>query len=126
MHDAILVGIGTALNDDPQLNGEYDVFQSRSRHADSLSTIARHLPPRSEPYNLPRPVILDNNLRLRPICKLLKNFQQGNGRRPWVICSDTFAEGKRERKQQLEEAGARVFELPLSINRTCFLELVNS
>lgn len=73
MHDAILVGIGTAVNDNPQLN-------------------ARHLPSRSPfvgqqyAYNLPRPVILDPQLRLPTTCKLLDNYQRGNGRRPWVLC----------------------------------------
>ncbi|SJL02327.1 related to RIB7-HTP reductase [Armillaria ostoyae] len=73
MHDAILVGIGTAVNDNPQLN-------------------ARHLPPRSPPfgqeyaYNLPRPVILDPQLRLPTTCKLLDNYRRGKGRRPWVLC----------------------------------------
>ncbi|KAE9393156.1 hypothetical protein BT96DRAFT_999695 [Gymnopus androsaceus JB14] len=73
MHDAILIGIGTALNDDPQLN-------------------TRHLPAREpnptnghhNPYNLPRPIILDSYLRLPLHCKLLKNYVEGRGRRPWA------------------------------------------
>lgn len=114
MHDAILVGIGTAVNDDPQLN-------------------VRHLPqPTSTPYNLPRPVIIDTHLRLPTSCKLLRNFQNGIGRRPWIICatdesqlrSTDNSEGTRdqpaykiaqtERKKALEEAGARIIEIPPS------------
>jgi len=100
MHDAILVGIGTALNDNPQLN-------------------ARHLPPLSyegkRKYNLPRPIILDTHLRLRLDCKLLANYKAGVGRRPWVIGAVSAAgqDGNdaaawRGRKAALESAGARV------------------
>ncbi|KAK0190631.1 dihydrofolate reductase-like domain-containing protein [Armillaria mellea] len=94
MHDAILVGIGTAVNDNPQLN-------------------ARHLPPRRPPsgqehvYNLPRPVILDPQLRLPTTCELLDNYQRGKGRRPWVLCThEPQAAG--ERLEALQAAGALV------------------
>ncbi|KAJ3496641.1 hypothetical protein NLJ89_g10456 [Agrocybe chaxingu] len=97
MHDGILVGIGTALNDDPQLN-------------------VRHLPPPSgsDHHHLPRPIIVDTHLGLLPTCKLLANFQNGTGRRPWVVCSSIAPEGdrdKQERKEMLEEAGAKIIEL---------------
>ncbi|KAF8527380.1 bacterial bifunctional deaminase-reductase [Hysterangium stoloniferum] len=95
MHDAILVGIGTAMNDDPQLNGN----------------TARHLPPRNVPYALPRPVILDSELRLPLHAKLLKNYQQGTGRRPWIICHDVSSADKALRQQLLEKAGAMVFTI---------------
>ncbi|KAG2045132.1 dihydrofolate reductase-like domain-containing protein [Suillus americanus] len=91
-HDAILVGIGTALNDDPQLN-------------------CRHIPEDERPSHLPRPVILDANLRLRPDCKLLKNYQEGRGRRPWVVC-DANLTSDDGRKFALEDAGARVIGVP--------------
>ncbi|KAH8099832.1 bacterial bifunctional deaminase-reductase [Cristinia sonorae] len=101
MHDAILVGIGTALNDNPQLN-------------------TRHLPPLPEDaaykYNLPRPVILDTHLRLRSDCKLLNNYKAGVGRRPLVVTSayartSDEADAWTERKANLETAGARVIEI---------------
>ncbi|KAF8078983.1 dihydrofolate reductase-like domain-containing protein [Lyophyllum atratum] len=96
MHDAILVGIGTALNDDPQLN-------------------ARHLPPLSDEakHNLPRPVVIDTRLRLPPTCKLLTNYQNGRGRRPWVICAISDDEEMRGRLERLEKSGATVIQIPL-------------
>ena len=89
---------------------------------------ARHLPPRtpdttehSNPYHLPRPVILDSQLRLSPECKLLQNYQKGQGRRPWVICADPESTSEpivnyREwlaRFSSLEGAGARVLKVPI-------------
>lgn len=90
MHDAILIGIGTALNDDPQLN-------------------TRHLPalPSGEQRRLPRPVVLDSKLRFKPDCKLLKNFREGTGRRPWIITSRGSFDPLKHR--ELANAGARVF-----------------
>ncbi|KAI0699384.1 bacterial bifunctional deaminase-reductase [Cerioporus squamosus] len=103
LHDAILVGVGTALNDDPQLN-------------------TRHLPPLPagypHRYRLPRPVVLDTHLRLSPECKLLKNYQAGRGRRPWVVCAsqttlhDTAStEAFTQRAAALRSAGARIIEV---------------
>ncbi|KAG1871125.1 dihydrofolate reductase-like domain-containing protein [Suillus tomentosus] len=91
-HDAILVGIGTALNDDPQLN-------------------SRHIPEDERPSHLPRPVILDTNLRLKLDCKLLKNYRERKGRRPLVICDANLTSGD-GRKSILEDAGARVIGVP--------------
>ncbi|KAG5729095.1 5-amino-6-(5-phosphoribosylamino)uracil reductase [Termitomyces sp. T112] len=99
MHDAILVGIGTALNDDPQLN-------------------ARHLPPLPEGqrHNLPRPIVIDSRLRLPPTCKLLNNYRSGRGRRPWVICVTADDVEWRNRREMLEKAGARVIQIPIAIH----------
>jgi len=114
MHDAILIGIGTALNDDPQLN-------------------VRHLPPLPDgaKHKLPRPIIVDSRLRLAPSCKLLTNYQNGLGRRPWIICADTNTDAEwRKRLRTLEDSGAKVIRIPnqqgqqLSV-RTILLTLRN-
>ncbi|KAJ7492361.1 dihydrofolate reductase-like domain-containing protein [Mycena latifolia] len=95
MHDAILVGIGTALNDDPQLN-------------------TRHLPPDAVPHRAPRPVVLDSRLRLPTTCKLLRNHSAGAGRRPWVVgvAPVTADADWQARSDVLTAAGARVLLLP--------------
>ncbi|KAJ7109951.1 dihydrofolate reductase-like domain-containing protein [Mycena epipterygia] len=95
LHDAILVGIGTALNDDPQLN-------------------TRHLPP-DEPHRAPHPIVLDSRLRLPSACKLLRNHSAGAGRRPWVVAvapSESAPDPEwQARKDALTAAGARILLL---------------
>jgi 2,5-diamino-6-(ribosylamino)-4(3H)-pyrimidinone 5'-phosphate reductase len=73
--------------------------------------VARHLPVQEEPHPLPRPIILDTNLRLSTTCKLLQNYHERRGRRPWVVCSDVHSLTKSHRKQELENAGAKIIEV---------------
>ncbi|KAJ7897130.1 dihydrofolate reductase-like domain-containing protein [Mycena olivaceomarginata] len=96
LHDAILVGSGTALNDDPQLN-------------------LRHLPPGAV-GKPPRPIVLDSRLRLSPTCKLLRNYtnESGRGPQPWVVA---YAPASPDaewdiRREVLVRSGARVLVLP--------------
>jgi GTP cyclohydrolase II len=60
MHDAILVGIGSVLADDPQLTVRLAQGQN------------------------PQPLILDSRLRFPPYARLL----DCNGRRPWIFTTD--------------------------------------
>jgi 2,5-diamino-6-(ribosylamino)-4(3H)-pyrimidinone 5'-phosphate reductase len=57
-------------------------------------------------------VILDTHLRLSPNCRLLKNYKEGKGRRPWVFGSTPADPGEllvwNKRKEILESEGAKV------------------
>lgn len=79
-HAAILVGIGTVLSDDPQLN---------VRLAEGPD---------------PQPVILDSHLRIPQGARLL-----AAGRHPWIA---TLESSSRERRAELEAAGAKLWVLP--------------
>ncbi|KAJ7070772.1 dihydrofolate reductase-like domain-containing protein [Mycena amicta] len=101
LHDAILVGIATALNDDPQLN-------------------TRHLPPSDERRHVPRPIVLDSNLRLPPTCNLLKNYAAGNGRRPWIVAMQPSStdDAWEARQDALTAAGAKILFIEQASDRT--------
>jgi GTP cyclohydrolase II len=81
-HDAILVGIGTVLSDNPQLT-------------------VRHVK-----GNNPRPIVLDSRLRLPLDCKLLKN---DNSHSPLIVTREA---PDRNRRKTLEGAGAQVMSIP--------------
>ena len=118
MHDAILIGIGTAQNDNPQLNGTFTLSRWATKEINHLSYPVRYLPspPEHHPHHLPRPIILDTHLRLDVTCKLLQNYQAGSGRRPWVMSANPEANVSEEwiaRRTALETAGAKVIPVAL-------------
>jgi 3,4-dihydroxy 2-butanone 4-phosphate synthase/GTP cyclohydrolase II len=80
-HDAILVGIGTVLADDPRL----DVRRVQGED--------------------PQPVILDSQLRFPLDSYLLHQ----NSQSPWIFTTDA---ADPDRRQALEEKGARIWEVP--------------
>ncbi|GAA5831403.1 hypothetical protein JCM11251_004014 [Rhodosporidiobolus azoricus] len=91
LHDSILVGVGTVLNDDPQLTAR----------------IPDLLPLSSQPS----PVILDSDLRTPPSCKLLQNVQKGIGKKTTIVHALTLAKEAIARGEALREAGARLVDV---------------
>ena len=83
-HDAILVGIGTVLADDPRLN---------VRLVEGPD---------------PQPVILDSHLRFPLDARLLGNF-----RKPWIVSAKPpIPQASENRVKVLESTGITVFEMP--------------
>ncbi|KIW20022.1 hypothetical protein PV08_00597 [Exophiala spinifera] len=71
-HDAILIGVTTAMVDDPALN-------CRLAGPNGYGGLPRE--------QQPRPIIIDPHARLiiRPELKVLKNAAEGRGKGPWVV-----------------------------------------
>ncbi|KAK3842861.1 MAG: dihydrofolate reductase-like domain-containing protein [Linnemannia gamsii] len=101
-HDAILVGIGTVLNDDPRL---------------SVRLTSKDVPDESTPIRHPQPIILDSKLRFPTTAKLLLPTSPT---RPWIFTSAHH--NNPQRKADLEALGARVFVLDLDASGHISLE----
>ncbi|MGD9948439.1 MAG: bifunctional diaminohydroxyphosphoribosylaminopyrimidine deaminase/5-amino-6-(5-phosphoribosylamino)uracil reductase RibD [Desulfobulbus sp.] len=85
--DAILVGVGTALIDNPSLTTRLD---DKNDARDPLR------------------IVLDSHLRLSPKAKMLT---QQSGAQTWICCG---AEAPVEREEALIQAGAFIHRLPLA------------
>ncbi len=81
--DAILIGVGTALIDDPSLTTRLPEGQGRD----------------------PLRIVLDSTLRLAPDCRMLR---QTSGSATWVFCGQ---EAETSREAALCRAGARVIRV---------------
>lgn len=91
--DAILVGIGTALQDDPSLTTRL----SGKKGQDPLR------------------VVLDSHLRLTPGASMLTQY---SGNDTWIFCSNEY---NKKKAAALRQAGARV--IPVSCNDEGYLDL---
>ncbi|GAA5944888.1 hypothetical protein JCM10213_006625 [Rhodosporidiobolus nylandii] len=100
LHDSILVGVGTVLNDDPQLTARIP----------DLLTLASQ----------PKPVVLDTQLRTPAGCKLLQNAKKGVGKPVTILhastSTDTALNDGEAKDSELVEAGAELVEISIDDN----------
>lgn len=94
LHHGIMVGIGTALIDDPQLN---------ARYISSAIQITQ-----------PQPIIIDPYLKLSATCKLIKNYQNNTGKQVLLLVSNKGCIENPEKKALLESLGVNIIEISTS------------
>jgi 2,5-diamino-6-(ribosylamino)-4(3H)-pyrimidinone 5'-phosphate reductase len=95
-HDAILVGVGTAIADNPSLNCRIEGVGGYG--GEGLE-------------GQPRPIVLDPSGRwdFTAESKVMKLAKEGKGKAPWLITRDAqFDEGK---KTTLESVGGKIISL---------------
>ncbi|KAL9538643.1 hypothetical protein MBANPS3_010779 [Mucor bainieri] len=91
LHDGIMVGIGTALVDNPQLNARYL----------SADTAIKQ----------PQPIVLDPFMVLPCNCKLIDNYQHGKGKQPWLLVSERALEEDPDRKAVMDKTGVKIIPI---------------
>lgn len=105
-HAAILVGVGTAVADDPGLNCRlHELVGQGQGHGEVVR--GGH----------PRPVVLDPGARwrLHRQSRVIRAAHDGAGKGPWVLCGSA-AEMPEERRAVIERSGGRVVRLPTKGN----------
>ncbi|CEL95810.1 unnamed protein product [Vitrella brassicaformis CCMP3155] len=108
IHDAILVGVGTVLSDDPRLT-------TRLAVTSPFHWWCRHLTGSDEPSH-PRPVIVDSSLRLADATQSTALLHEKPSGQPPIILTTKAGLGfeggasddKMRRRQALEAAGSEV------------------
>jgi len=105
-HDAILVGIGTIIVDNPQLNSRFDQSKIFS-HSVGLNGNNRYQYNSINPYR----IILDPDLRIQATARVIRDGEPGKT----IICSSSSALSRnRSKAEELESRGVILNELPLA------------
>ncbi len=97
-HDAILIGSGTAISDDPGLNCRY------IEDGKSISS--------------PQPIIIDPNFKwnFTQSSRVIQTAKEGKGKAPWIIVKDsTYVDPTR--KSILTSVGGKIIRLSTRNNR---------
>ncbi|KAJ4371230.1 2,5-diamino-6-(ribosylamino)-4(3H)-pyrimidinone 5'-phosphate reductase [Neocucurbitaria cava] len=97
-HDTILIGVGTAVADDPSLNCRIEGVGGYG--GQGLA-------------GQPRPVVVDPKGRwdFHAESKVMRLAREGKGKAPWLITGSSI---KEEEQKLLESVGGKVLELPCS------------
>lgn len=96
-HDAILVGVGTVLADDPGLNCRW-----------------KHLP--TDSIHLIRPVIIDPTFKWNPHgSRLIRTCQEKTGLAPYIVISNTLqlTNEQMQKVEAITSHGGKVIPLPV-------------
>ncbi|KAI8971771.1 riboflavin biosynthesis protein RibD domain-containing protein [Mycotypha africana] len=108
LHDGIMVGIGTVLVDNPQLNGK----QGSSWNANMIFSQFiqnMYLPSANvASINQPQPIVLDPFLRIPVDCKLITNYKNGIGKQLWLVVSKGGIERNCSKKETLIDIGVKL------------------
>lgn len=99
-HDAIVIGVGTAIADDPGLNCRIAPLPISKLEDQEDEQEIEHL------NNHPRPIIIDPTLRwsFTSESKVLRLAREGKGLAPWVITTKKNIESASPSKRQLLES----------------------
>ena len=104
-HDAILIGVGTAIADNPSLNCRLRGVNGRLDRQ-------------------PRPVIIDPTARLRITerTRILELVRQGRGRAPFIITGNlqSIDANLKRRMRILEEHGGKYISLPIGVQESAY------
>ncbi|GAW20148.1 hypothetical protein ANO14919_096450 [Xylariales sp. No.14919] len=98
-HDAICVGVGTAIADDPGLNSRLDPDEGSSRNTVSVTA------------HQPRPIIIDPRLRwdFTAQSKVMRLAREGKGLAPYIVTLQK--EPPVQKKEILEGVGGKFISL---------------
>lgn len=99
-YDAILVGVGTAISDDPALNCRLENTTSLVENGGS---------------HQPRPVILDPGCRwdFTNASKVIKAAHEGRGKGPYILTS--AIQPPYEKQKLLERCGGKYIQVPMTL-----------
>lgn len=121
-HEAILIGVGTAIADDPGLNCRIEGASGYERQAEGLSPEIKDrnidaiqadaIRRRQDSLHQPRPIIIDPNARWEPreSSKIIELVKQGKGKAPFVITSKSTSPPE-EARTLLEKYGGKYIAL---------------
>jgi 2,5-diamino-6-(ribosylamino)-4(3H)-pyrimidinone 5'-phosphate reductase len=115
-HDAICVGVGTAVADDPGLNCRLAAADADADRSGNKASSDRHGGESITTTHQPRPIVIDPQLRwdFTAESKVMRLARAGKGLAPYIVTRDQKQQPppSAQKRKTLEDAGGKYIFLP--------------